>query len=391
MAQELNIQELLRKFIKNECNKQETETLISYFKDIRGTENLPSLNEVKLLLDEFSIDNQHKSQANSTKILQEAKRREKTILVKSIWKYAAAAILVIALASTYLLKDQIFSSTIKQTVPIIVNNQILSGTEKATLTLESGEIVALEKGSAYQNSYANSNGEAIVYGKKAHNTSLELVNNYLTIPRGGQFQLTLSDGTRVWLNSETQLKYPVGFTDGESRRVELVYGEAYFEVSPSTEHNGSDFRVYNNNQEVEVLGTKFNIKAYRDETNIYTTLVEGKVAVNIENQNKILKPGEQLNFNEITNILNITTVDVYDQISWKEGVFSFKRKTLKDIMQVLSRWYDMDVVFKNKELEAAGFNGVVGKEQSIREILETIKGFGVIKNYEINNKTITLK
>src|SRR5690606_40703343 len=123
----------------------------------------------------------------------------------------------------------------------------------------------LEKGDSIQTHNAISNGEEIIYN---NNTSRQLVYNYLTIPRGGQFQLTLSDGTRVWLNSETQIKYPVSFTDGESRQVELVYGEAYFEVSHSTEHKGSDFIVYNQNQEVQVLGTEFNIKAYKDDSNI---------------------------------------------------------------------------------------------------------------------------
>ena len=89
----------------------------------------------------------------------------------------------------------------------------------------------------------------------------------------------MSDGTQVWLNSESQLKYPVNFIKGQTRQVELVYGEAYFDVSPSVEHNGAKFKVFNQSQEVEVLGTEFNVKAYKDETNIYTTLVEGRVVI----------------------------------------------------------------------------------------------------------------
>tara|TARA_R110002050_G_scaffold261556_1_gene401639 strand:- start:129149 stop:130270 length:1122 start_codon:yes stop_codon:yes gene_type:complete len=301
------------------------------------------------------------------------------------WKYAAAAVIILLLSIPFVINK--LSTKLNQT-PIIVNNNIAPGIDKAILTLENGEKVALIKGTSFQTQNATSDGEELVYN---NSTSRELVYNYLNVPRGGQFFLKLSDGTQVWLNSESQLKYPVNFVEGETREVELVYGEAYFDVSPSTQHKGSRFKVYHNQQEVQVLGTEFNIKAYKDEINIYTTLIEGKVAVSFKNQNKILKPGEQSNLNVITKMLVINNTEVYDQISWKEGVFSFKRKSLKEIMQVLSRWYDMKVDFKNKELEKLGFNGVLGKGQNIQEILETIKNFGVIENYEINNKTITLK
>ncbi|WP_111307543.1 FecR family protein [Confluentibacter sediminis] len=302
-------------------------------------------------------------------------------------KYVAvAASLVLLISITF-----IFNKNDAQVVePVIVNNNIKIGADKATLTLETGETIALEKGNTYETQNVTSNGKEIIYhvGEKS---KAEIAYNTLTIPRGGKFYMMLSDSTKVWLNSESQLKYPVAFNDGQLRQVELVYGEAYFEVSHSTEHKGSHFKVIHNKQEVEVLGTEFNIKAYKEEKNIYTTLVKGKVEVSFETQSKILKPGEQSNLNPITKVLGIADVNVYDQTSWKEGVFSFKRKTLKEIMQVLSRWYDMEVDFENKDLESIGFNGVVGKEQSIEEILETIKNLGVIKNYEINNKTIMLK
>ena len=150
--------------------------------------------------------------------------------------------------------------------------------------------------------------------------------------------MILSDGTKVWLNSESQLKYPVAFNDGETRQVELVYGEAYFDVSPSTAHKGARFKVFNQSQEVEVLGTEFNIKAYKDETNIYTTLVEGKVAISAAGKNQILKPNQQSNLNLETGSIEITTVDVYNETTWIDGIFSFENKPLKEILKVLSRW-----------------------------------------------------
>lgn len=322
-------------------------------------------------------------------------------LLKTV-RYAAAAILIIALASTYFLSDTIFNNKIENTTPTIVNNQIEPGIDKATLTLENGEQVTLEKGTQFQTQNATSNGEEITYlpaGRQGiKSTSHELVYNHLTIPRGGQFQMTLSDGTKVWLNSETQLKYPVSFTDGESRQVELVYGEAYFDVSPSTEHSGANFKVFNNNQEVEVLGTEFNIKAYKDETHIYTTLVEGKVSVKVDqttnNQQpttRILAPNQQSSLDLKNNKISIATVDVYNETSWKEGVFDFTKMPLKDIMKVLSRWYDMDVVFVNKNIEDIIFTGKFNKSRSIEDILLTIKNTNIINNYEIINNRLVIK
>jgi len=235
---------------------------------------------------------------------------------------------------------------------------------------------------------ATSTGEEIIYQPTANS---QISYNYLTIPRGGEYKITLPDGTKVWLNSESQLKYPVSFTEGTPRKVELVYGEAYFDVSPSTEHKGAKFKVLNNRQEVEVLGTEFNIKAYKDETNIYTTLVEGKVAINTENQNKILTPGEQSNLDITLNSITINKVNIRQETSWKDGIYLFKGKSLKEIMVTLSRWYNMDVIFVDKNLEEVRFTGSLNKNQNIVDVLIDIKNFGIINNFEINNKTITLK
>ena len=319
-------------------------------------------------------------------------KESKVFSIKNRWfKYAAAAIVVGILSTTYVFRNNLFTNP-TEVAPAIVEttNHIQIGTDKATLTLEDGSIVVLKNGNNFQTQNASSNGKEIVY-KAGEQTQTKIAYNYLTIPRGGQFFIKLSDGTQVWLNSETQLKFPVAFVEGEIRQVELVYGEAYFDVSPSTKHKGSKFKVYNKSQEVEVIGTEFNIKAYKDETNVYTTLVEGKVAVNTANGKQKLVPNQQLNLNLKTNTSILNSVDVYDEIAWKQGVFSFKRKSLEDIMKVLSRWYDLDVKFANPELKKSGFNGIVGKDQKIEDILETIKSYGVIKDYKIINKTVILK
>ena len=305
------------------------------------------------------------------------------------WSYTAAAVLIGIVATTYFFREALFNFSTEST-PIIVNNNIVTGSDKATLTLEDGTVVTLERGREYDAINLKSNGEKVIYNATS-NSDEKTAYNYLTIPRGGQFFVQLADGTQVWLNSESKLNYPVSFAIGETREVELIYGEAYFDVSPSVENNGSKFKVINKNQEIEVLGTEFNIKAYKDETNIYTTLVEGKVAVSMANKKQYLVPNQQLNLNLNTDAISIEIVDVYNETSWREGVFSFENKPLNEIMKVLSRWYNMEVLFENKAVETEAFTGVLGKDQKIEEILTTIKNYGIINNYEIKDKSTTLK
>ena len=308
----------------------------------------------------------------------------KSFRFRSVLKYAATILIFLSAGYFFLTKED---ASIND-APIIVNNNIKVGTDKATLTLENGEQVILAKGASFQTQNATSNGEEIVYNKAA---SKDITYNTLTVPRGAEFQITLADGTQVWLNSESQFKYPIAFTKGQTRQVELVYGEAYFDVSPSTAHQGSNFKVLHDAQEVQVLGTEFNIKAYKDEANVYTTLVEGEVAVNVNNRSTVLIPNEQANLDKDTKNISITVVDVFNEISWKNGVFSFENKSLNDLMQVLSRWYDVEVVFENNALKNVEFFGKLKKSQGVEDILTAIKNSSVINNYEINNKTIILK
>ena len=383
-----SIENKLVKYLMDAANIDDLEVLAKWLKDDQNKQIFDNYIRTNYAMDinTNGFDTENAKKEYLRKIRQDKKQIQKLEFYK-VFKYAAAAVIVFGLG--YFFQQDSFNTPIEET-PIIVSTTIEPGTDKATLTLEDGSQLVLEKGESFQTQSANSNGEEIIYDAGKQNSS-EVVYNYLTIPRGGQFHVVLSDGTEVWLNSESQLKYPVAFIEGETRQVELVYGEAYFDVSPSTEHNGAKFKVVNQAQEVEVLGTEFNVKAYKDEVYIYTTLVEGKVAVNFDSKTQDLLPSEQSNYNPITKDLVITEVDVYNEISWKDGVFSFERKPLKEIMKVLSRWYDMEVVFENKSLEDVRFFGVLGKDQKIEEILETIKKFKIIEEYEIKAKTIILK
>ena len=256
--------------------------------------------------------------------------------------------------------------------------------------MEDGSQIALKQGESIQTSNAKSNGKEIIY-EASNSSKSEVVYNYLTISRGGQYSLVLSDGTKVWLNSDTQLKYPVTFEKGINRKVELVYGEAYFDVSPSTANNGSKFVVANNAQEVEVIGTEFNIKAYKEESYVYTTLVEGRVIVNLKHSVQELMPNQHLSIDLKNGTTKVSEIDVFNEVSWKDGIFSFEEKSLVDIMKVLSRWYDVEVTFENESIKNEEFIGLLRKDQSLNKIISTIKDYGVIKNYEFNGNQLIIK
>ncbi|QDO95491.1 DUF4974 domain-containing protein [Formosa sediminum] len=299
------------------------------------------------------------------------------------FKYAAAAVLVLMFSLSYYLINNKEQAEVKHSV-------VETGTpgfNKAILTLEDGSNIVLEKGQPYNAAKVTSNGEQIIYDKKDEN---HILYNYLTVPRGGRFEVELADGTRVWLNSDSKLKYPVSFKSGTTREVELVYGEAYFDVSSSKNHNGASFKVRSKLQEVEVLGTEFNLKAYKDDISVYTTLVEGEVSVKNEAFKEVLDPGYQSVVVGEREVIDVRTVNVYNEIAWKEGIFSFRDKPLKEIMKSLSRWYDVDILIKNKELEDIRFNGVLSKTMTLEEILIPIKRNTNLK-YKLYDKKIIIE
>ncbi|RYC50366.1 FecR family protein [Flagellimonas olearia] len=320
-------------------------------------------------------------------------------------RYAAVLVATGMLLAGYFMLDRSKKSEDIQIEPVIVDNAIVPGSDKATLTMEDGSTVVLEEGTSFRSDHATSNGEAITYtssqassGDDPATRNPKPATHTLTIPRGGQFFVELSDGTKVWLNAESQLKYPVAFVDGKTRTIELIYGEAYLEVSPSTEHNGSRFQVDHPQQTVEVLGTEFNIKAYRDEPVIYTTLVEGKVSLTYEGNTPAspagrenLRPNQQLRYNTQNKTASLSEVNIFDVVSWKEGVFSFDHATLEEIMKVLERWYDMQVVFEDANLKQVEYSGSINKKYEIEEILTALMETGTIRTYEIDKKTIVLK
>ena len=391
MPKSENIEIIITKYLSKSSTEKDLDELIDALKEESNKELFKSYVKANYIVDYCMKDFQ--TEKEKEKLLQLIKNSDKGLKRKkysTLLKYAAVFIVFASLGSFYLFKANT-SVAKNEPIEVVATEHIITpGTEKAILTLEDGTDVVLQKDSIYANGSARSSKNKLVYTTNNIKPSTAIEYNYLTVPRGGQYFVKLSDGTEVWLNSQSQLKYPKRFIEGKVRKVELVYGEAYFDVSPSTKHLGSKFKVLSKYQEVEVLGTEFNIKAYTDEDTVYTTLVEGKVALTANASQDILKPDEQVAFNIDTKSYSKNIVDVYDVTSWKNGVFSFKSKPLEEITRVLSRWYNVDFKFTNEEVKNAKFMGVLSKDQPLEDILLAIKNSGFITSYEINKTSITL-
>lgn len=276
---------------------------------------------------------------------------------------------------------------------IIGNARITPGTDKAVLILSDGSRRELSPGNAFVlkegDAKLSCTGEKLEYSRDGKNVGGSGVNyNTLKTPRGGEFVVRLSDGSRVWLNSGSSLRYPVQFPEKE-RTVEVT-GEAYFEVA---ENEQSPFLVSSGEQVIKVLGTRFNLSSYPESKFIFTTLVEGKVEVFEKNDpgNKcLLAPGQQSVFSKKDLLVSARNVDPATFIAWKDGRFVFDDENLGSIMQTLSRWYDVEVIFVHTGRKSVRFTGNLQRSAHIQEILEKIEKTGEVK-FRIDEKTITVQ
>lgn len=296
------------------------------------------------------------------------------------WSWAAAAI---ALA---LLSTGAYLWTVNKKSPPIQIAEIQPGKEGAILTLADGTRVSLD---TVRNGVISLQGGATV---KAVNGTLlydgtgnQVVYNTMTIPKGRQFQVTLPDGTQVWLNSASSIRYPTVFS-GEERRVE-VRGEAYFEV---TKNAKMPFRVnVSNKAEVEVLGTHFNVNAYENEGSINTTLLEGSVRVAAAqlNKNVVLKPGQQAQLKNGKDEMKVVNADIDKVIAWKNGLFNFEDAHLEEVMRQLERWYDINVVYE-KGVPDIAFGGEITKGVSLNGVLVLLERAGV--HFRLEGRTVVI-
>lgn len=285
------------------------------------------------------------------------------------FKYFAAATIVLIAGAAFLLFQQPGKNSERSLQDYsTIKEQITPGEKKAILTLANGQKVYL--GDAATSKFIDQNikitDSSLQY---QHMEALQtLAYNELEVPKKSEFMLTLSDGTRVWLNSDSRFKYPTAFT-GKDRRVQLE-GEAYFEVS---KREGKPFIVDMGENSVQVLGTSFNIKAYKSQAYISTTLVEGRVRLNTPGQSADLKPNEQGIINIKRNRITTTSVDVIQYIGWKNGRFVFDNQPLVDIMEAISRWYGIEVVFENEAARRVTFTGNIKRYDTLNKIINMLE------------------
>ena len=302
--------------------------------------------------------------------------------------------MIASVAATVLIMLSIYFGYVeKPAVTVIANKQELvipPGTSKARLVFDNGKSIELSNDSTFNaeidGALVSSHGNQISYFAQDNETTEQLQYNTLEIPRGAEYFIVLSDGTKIWLNSDSKLKYPVKFSKTE-RAVELS-GEAYFEVSKDA---NKPFRVSSGAQIVEVLGTQFNISSYKDEDLIYTTLVEGKVKVFTENNPELtqnLTPGFQTYMYRESGDISIRKVDVSEFTAWKDGEFYFKNKTLYEMMQVLSRWYNIETVFKNEDRKNIHFTGTVKRYENLENMLSLIEKTQEVKFEKTGNQIV---
>ncbi|RNL55766.1 FecR family protein [Pedobacter jejuensis] len=303
---------------------------------------------------------------------------------RRLWYFSAAATIAVLMLTTIY-----FFSLRTQSIAERYANDIPPGKNKAILTLSNGQKIDLNNSG--NGELAKLNGISI---KKAADGLLvfSVLNaepkrkiNFNTIetPFGGQYQINLPDGTKVWLNSGTKLTFPDRFADAK-RKVELS-GEAYFEVAKDKTH---PFLVSSNAQQVEVLGTHFNVNSYSNEPLVRTTLLEGSVKVSNSVSEKIIVPGEQITLKG--NRFDVKQIDPSSAIDWKNGEFRFKAEGLESILRKLSRWYQVEFVVEKGVDKLPAFSGSVSRFDQISVVLKMLEETGDIKFY-INGKTITVK
>lgn len=276
-------------------------------------------------------------------------------------------------------------------MPVVKTEDVRPGGNKALLTLADGSVVALDSNSTQtmqQGAAAvKKQGGQLVYSATQHIT--QPVYNTLRTPRGGQFKVQLPDGTQVWLNAASSLRYPTAFT-GTDREVQ-VSGEAFFEVAKDAAH---PFRVTVNKQHtIVVLGTSFNVNAYEDETLAKTTLLDGAVKVMFNSgtlQEVQLQPGQQAQVSSTEATMQLVkNVNLEQEMAWRSNAFSFEGQTLEEIMKQISRWYDIEVVFRGK-VTGISFGGGMSRDVSLKEVLDFLRDSRVHYTLESNGKKLII-
>lgn len=368
-------EELLERYIAGTASPEENAWVETWY--ARFEDKVSSVAQEQVAADELE---------SWEKLVQDLKRKPALKLWPRLVA-AASVVLVIGIGLFFLNRQSI------QSVVIAQGSDIKPGLNGAFLKLANGKRISLN--ATANGKLATESGITITKTKDgelvytlAEDQHTANIGGYNTIetPAGGQYQLKLPDGTNIWLNASSSLKYPVSFASLKERRIELV-GEAFFEVK----HNAAQpFRVLSKGQLVEDIGTTFNINSYGDELTVSTTLIEGAARVSLSGNvvsSKLLKPGQQsiATFNS----LSVKEVNTDNVVAWKNGMFMFYDEPLVKAMRKISRWYGVKVIFEDPALEQLSTYGTISKFNSLSKVLEMMAKAGSIR-FEVKEKTITI-
>lgn len=401
---EAKLKRLLHAYFNNTINPADCMELLEYLKTadvgkIEGyiSENLLTLDEGPELIPvrAQAIWKQITSDTRYTNIAAQVIDNQSSAvkLYRTTWFRVAAALLVF-LAVGLIFFNRQFNGNVVAKHYIKPENTavILPGSTKATLTTANGEVLVLEKAA---NGLIAKNGNIkvlktrngqIIYNLKdqKQSSSIQQVGyNTLTTPKGGEYQVVLADGTKVWLNAASSITYPTVFSNKE-RRIKLS-GEAYFEVAKDAQ---KPFYVNTANGQIRVWGTHFNISAYPDDEITSTTLLEGAVQVTKNQSSSLLKPGQQASISRGSDQISVTKAKIDEVMAWKNGYFIFDEDNIADIMKKVSRWYNVDVQYHGS-VDDQKFGGTFHRSKSIFELLHYLEKIGNI-HFLITGRRITV-
>ncbi len=352
-----------------------------YYDRIAGFEPLDEKNELS--------EKQYKEDfARYINLIRKTKQGQRRRYLIVFTRYAAVLVVLLAIGVYFWRQKESAMETSGENVSLVA----MRGNTQPILVTEEGTQITLDKQEGLLQGISDgritSEGNEIVYKQvTGEERQAETGHHTLIIPRGGEYRVKLSDGTIVWLNSETEFCYPVNFTDS-IRKVKLK-GEAYFEVAK----NGKPFNVYVNDVVVKVYGTHFNVNAYNAEK-VQTVLLSGSVGVSsLKNPDveRVIKPNEMAEVNVLTGACDVKVVDASAYIAWKEGYFSFEQETLEQIMEKLERWYDVRVVFENDDVRTQRFSGRVDRNENFQGVLNLLQRTLLVKFMVEGNNIIVSK
>jgi ferric-dicitrate binding protein FerR (iron transport regulator) len=374
---------LLHKKITGDALSEEEERQLTAWKN-RSADNIKLFNKLsdhssfrEMLKTWHAIEqSREKNKARFLERLADNENKNDTtarFLQRRIFRYAAAAAAILGIG-IYLLEKRLPDNH-APTPPIVSGVPVINpGHDGAVLTLADGSQLVLD--SAGNGVVANQNGTKVMLQNgqllydQAFNNTGSIVYNTVSTPKGRQFRLVLPDGSRVWLNAASSIKYPTSFSTQE-RRVKLM-GEAYFEIE---KNESAPFRITAGDAtEIEVLGTSFNVNAYTNENAIRTTLLQGAVKLLAYNQTAMLKPGQQATVKTSSGRVYLENkVDTDKVMAWKNGLFNFEDASLEEVMRQLERWYDIEVVYE-KGIPPIRFGGEINKQNTLQDVLQILEG-----------------